>query len=163
MYIFENEMLYWTYWNERWLSALSAGTCGPLEFQCHSGQCIQAEWTCDTDRDCHDGSDELNCRKYNQQTRGVLKGTQEEEASRVLSIYLKTENLYNCIAPIGFLPWEIRVAFPGESQLRQCRGTQPTMHAGCFSIFIIRRTLIGLWDLKRAHRCKSVRFHTGVC
>ena len=33
---------------------------------------------------------------------------------------------------MGFLPREIRVAFPGESQLRQSRATQPTMHAGCF-------------------------------
>ena len=24
-----------------------------------------------------------------------------------------------------FLPWEIRIAFPGESQLRQGRATQP--------------------------------------
>ena len=24
---------------------------------------------------------------------------------------------YNCIVPLGFLPWEIRVAFPGASQL----------------------------------------------
>ena len=23
---------------------------------------------------------------------------------------------YNCIVPMGFLPWEIRVAFPGEKQ-----------------------------------------------
>ena len=33
---------------------------------------------------------------------------------------------------MGFLPGEIRVAFPGESQLRQSRATQPTVHAGCF-------------------------------
>ena len=44
---------------------------------------------------------------------------------------------YNCIAPMGFLPWEIRVAFPGESQLRQGRASQPTVHAGCFSVSII--------------------------
>ena len=40
-----------------------------------------------------------------------------------------------------FLPWEIRVAFPGESQLRQSRATQPTVHAGCYSVSIIHRTL----------------------
>ena len=40
-----------------------------------------------------------------------------------------------------FLPWEIRIAFPGESQLRQGRATQPTIHAGCFSVFRIHRTL----------------------
>ena len=32
---------------------------------------------------------------------------------------------------------EIRVGFPGESQLRQSRATQPCVHAECFSIFII--------------------------
>ena len=45
---------------------------------------------------------------------------------------------------MGFLPWEIRVAFPGESQLRQSRATQPRAHAGCFSGSIIHRTLT--WD-----------------
>ena len=45
--------------------------------------------------------------------------------------------VYNRIVPMGFLPWEIRVAFPGESQLRESRATQPTVHAGCFSVFII--------------------------
>ena len=38
----------------------------------------------------------------------------------------------NCIVLIAFLPWEIQVAFPGKSQLRQSRATQPTVHAGCF-------------------------------
>ena len=31
-----------------------------------------------------------------------------------------------------FLTREIRVALPGESQLRRSRATQPTVHAGCF-------------------------------
>ena len=48
---------------------------------------------------------------------------------------------YNCIVPMWFLLWEIRVAFPGESQLRQSRATQPTSLAGCFSVSIIHRTL----------------------
>ena len=42
---------------------------------------------------------------------------------------------YNCIVPMGFLPWEIRVAFPRGSQLRQSRATQPTVHAGCFRVY----------------------------
>ena len=29
------------------------------------------------------------------------------------------------------------VAFPGESQLRQSRATQPGVHAGCFSVSMI--------------------------
>ena len=42
---------------------------------------------------------------------------------------------------MGFLPWEIQVAFPGESQLRQSLATQPTTHAGCLTVSIIHRTL----------------------
>ena len=48
---------------------------------------------------------------------------------------------YNCIVPMRFLPCEIRVAFLGESQLRQSRATQPTVHAGCFIVSIIHQTL----------------------
>ena len=40
------------------------------------------------------------------------------------------------IAPFGFLPWEIRIAFPEESQLRQSRTTQPTVHAGFFFFLV---------------------------
>ena len=41
----------------------------------------------------------------------------------------------NCIVPMKFLAWEIRVAISEESQLRQSPATQPTVHAGCFSVF----------------------------
>ena len=52
-----------------------------------------------------------------------------------------TFDIYNCILPIGFPSWEIGVAFPGESQLRQSHAIQAKVHAGCFSVFIIHRTL----------------------
>ena len=39
--------------------------------------------------------------------------------------------------PVG----NIRVFFPRESQLRQSRATQPTVHAGCLSVCLIHRTL----------------------
>ena len=39
------------------------------------------------------------------------------------------------------LPWDIRSAFPGESQLRQSHATKPTVHAGCFSVSRIHRSL----------------------
>ena len=35
---------------------------------------------------------------------------------------------------MGFLPWEIRVAFPGESQLRQSRATQPTRRESALKV-----------------------------
>ena len=47
----------------------------------------------------------------------------------------------NCIVPLASFPWKIRVAFPGESQLRQSRAIQPTAHAGCFSVSLIHRIL----------------------
>ena len=34
---------------------------------------------------------------------------------------------YKCIVELESLPWEIRVAFPGESQLRQSRATHPNL------------------------------------
>ena len=42
---------------------------------------------------------------------------------------------------MGFLPWEIRVALPGESQQQQSRATLAGVHAGCFSVSLIHRTL----------------------
>ena len=36
---------------------------------------------------------------------------------------------------MGFFPWEVGVAFPGESQLWQSHATQPTMHARSFQHF----------------------------
>ena len=42
---------------------------------------------------------------------------------------------------MGFLSWEIWVAFPRESQLQQSHATQPMGHARCFSVSIIHQTL----------------------
>ena len=71
--------------------------------------------------------------------------------------------LYNCIVRLGFLPWEIRVAFPGESQLRHSRATQPTVHAGCLSVSINHQTLT--WTtgfLTCAHMLMHAVAHGGV-
>ncbi|KAL8611301.1 hypothetical protein ACOMHN_013732 [Nucella lapillus] len=35
--------------------------CGDYEFRCRNDRCIQLQWTCDTDNDCGDNSDELDC------------------------------------------------------------------------------------------------------
>ena len=50
-------------------------------------------------------------------------------------------SLNNCNVRVAFIPWEIRVAVPGESQLQQSRATRPTVHDGCCSVSIIHRTL----------------------
>ena len=42
---------------------------------------------------------------------------------------------------MGFLPWEIQVAFPGESQPQQIHTTQCMVYAGCLSVSIIHQTL----------------------
>ena len=57
---------------------------------------------------------------------------------------------------MGYLPWGIRVAFPGESQLRQSRATKPTVHVGCFSVSIIHRTLT--WTT-RSLTCAQMLMH----
>ena len=68
---------------------------------------------------------------------------------------------------MGFLPWEIRVDFPGESQLRQSRATQPTVNAGCLSVYIIhqtqhelRRTDVNAYDCTRGRTIDTVREST---
>ncbi|GFR81704.1 low-density lipoprotein receptor-related protein 2 [Elysia marginata] len=39
----------------------SAG-CPETQFTCRNGDCIKASWVCDTDNDCGDMSDEINCQ-----------------------------------------------------------------------------------------------------
>ena len=36
-------------------------SCGSYEFQCENGGCVNANYKCDGDRDCNDGSDEVDC------------------------------------------------------------------------------------------------------
>ena len=42
----------------------SVTTCGPREFRCSDGSCIEARLRCDHNDDCRDGSDETDCGKY---------------------------------------------------------------------------------------------------
>lgn len=36
-------------------------TCAPTEFTCASGRCISRNFVCNSEDDCGDGSDELDC------------------------------------------------------------------------------------------------------
>ena len=36
--------------------------CKTKEFQCLNGGCIPAAYVCDTEKDCQDGSDEIDCQ-----------------------------------------------------------------------------------------------------
>ena len=59
----------------------------------------------------------------------------------LLSLCKRTEQLCAYIHSFIFPHEKNRVAFPGESQLRQSRATHLRVHAGCFCVSIIQRTL----------------------
>eukprot|EP00058_Branchiostoma_floridae_P025122 XP_002610612.1 hypothetical protein BRAFLDRAFT_65802 [Branchiostoma floridae] len=42
-------------------TAVAQGPCGPLQFQCNDGSCIESILQCDQTPDCPDESDEENC------------------------------------------------------------------------------------------------------
>ena len=89
--------------------------------------------------------------------------SQNSYGARKFLFFFILLNFYNCIVPLEFLPWEIQVSFPRESQLQQNCATQPTMHAGCFTVSIIQRTLT--WttgSLTCAHMLMHAIAHRGV-
>ena len=63
---------------------------------------------------------------------------------------------HNCIVSLGFLPWEIRVAFPAGSQLRQSRATQYTVHAAWVCVSSIHWTQDKNYMRINIHRTTSV-------
>ena len=69
---------------------------------------------------------------------------------------------YHGVVPLGFLQWEIRVDFPRESQLRQSRATQPTVHAECFCVSLIHWALTwATGSLTCAHMLMHAIAHGG--
>ena len=60
---------------------------------------------------------------------------------------------------MGFIPWEIRVAFSGESQLWQSCATQTAVHAWCLSVHNPLNSDTG--SLSCAHTCHCTWECTG--
>lgn len=48
------------------------GTCGPENFNCTNGCCIEKELECDAVKQCSDGSDEEQCAKWGRKFDGLL-------------------------------------------------------------------------------------------
>ena len=99
---------------------------------------LQNEWRC---MFCDKGryqtqSNEADCihLEHWNQTQRIVHSTSQIQHNIMIFIFLMLFlilfNVYNCIVPLGFLPWEIWGAFPGESQLQQnCAKTQSIVHS----------------------------------
>ena len=68
------------------------------------------------------------------------------------------------LSNLKLLPWENRVVFPGESQLRQSRAIHLAVHAACFSVSLSQGTLT--WttgSLTSAEMLEHATAHGDVC
>ena len=82
-------------------------SCTEHEFRCSDGSCVTLTWKCDLERDCIDGSDELECGecdKYihsNIVTMGFIWAENtasifaNKEPSRILELEIHTNAVHN--------------------------------------------------------------------
>ena len=70
-------------------------------------------------------------------TTTTNKQTNKQTKKRLLLLF----TFYNCIVPMGFLPWEIQVAFPWGKPAATVSGYPSMMNAGCFNVSIIHQSL----------------------
>ena len=82
--------------------------------------------------------------KQNNRTGHLLLSTSMTDFPAEVAIFFCL--FYICIAPLEFLPWEIRLLSSGKASC-DSHTTQPKVHAGCFSVFIVHQTLTGLQDV----------------
>ena len=56
-----------------WSLPFTSAPCGPNQFRCESGQCIDGNPRCDNHKNCSDGSDEKGCSKLDKHYNILLK------------------------------------------------------------------------------------------
>ncbi|XP_045102250.1 serine protease svh-1-like isoform X3 [Portunus trituberculatus] len=77
--------------------------CGPDNFRCSSGECVNGVWYCDGHEDCEDGSDERECRDYSDGfSKAVNQRMKGHEVEKWLNT-IKTTCAARCVQAKNFV------------------------------------------------------------